>query len=103
MLKPKANRRRVPGKPDAGNPPVRFDEGWRDICETDNTGQFNSPIISLPTLPGLHLNKKKFRAITSATIHATQLRQPIGIHPALAFPVVRKHCGAFFEELRSTE
>jgi hypothetical protein len=24
-------------------------------------------------------------------------------HPALAFPICRKHCGAFFEELRSTE
>jgi hypothetical protein len=42
MRKPKANRRRVPGKPDAGNPPVRFDEGWRDASETDNSGRFKS-------------------------------------------------------------
>ncbi len=25
------------------------------------------------------------------------------LYSALAFPVARKHCGAFFEELRSTE
>ena len=46
MLKPKANRRRVPGKPDAGNPPVRFDEGRGDASETDNYGLFNSHTIS---------------------------------------------------------
>ena len=30
-----------PGKPDAGNPPVRFDEGWGVLSSTDNYGRFN--------------------------------------------------------------
>src|SRR5258706_4586633 len=50
MPEPKANRRSVLGKPDAGNPPVRFDEGWRACRETDNYGRFNSR-HSPPTLP----------------------------------------------------
>jgi hypothetical protein len=29
------------GKPDAGNPPVRFDEGRRERKDTDNYGLFN--------------------------------------------------------------
>ena len=30
-----------PGKPDAGNPPVRFDEGRGTHGRTDNSGRFN--------------------------------------------------------------
>ena len=32
-----------PGKPDTGNPFVRFDEGRGGRRETDNYGRFNSP------------------------------------------------------------
>jgi len=42
--KAKAKCRTVHGKPDAGNPPVRFDEGWGTQC----CSQHPRP---LPTLP----------------------------------------------------
>jgi hypothetical protein len=43
MEKPKANRRRTFGEPDAGKPPVRFDEGWRENAQgTDNYGHVQS-------------------------------------------------------------
>jgi hypothetical protein len=32
-----------PGKPDTGNPFVRFDEGRSDRRETDHCGRLNSP------------------------------------------------------------
>jgi hypothetical protein len=70
MLKPKAHRRRVPGKPDAGNPPVRFDEGWRNESETDNYGPFNLQFISPPTLPFTFMTKQRsFAGLTEEEIN----------------------------------
>jgi len=39
------------GKPDTGNPFVRFDEGRGGRGGTDNCGQFNPPPSTSPTLP----------------------------------------------------
>ena len=44
---PKANRRTTPAEPYAGKPPVRFDEGRREITEeTGNCGRFNSSCLT---------------------------------------------------------
>jgi hypothetical protein len=46
----KPSQSRVLGKPDAGKPPVRFDEGRSGKNGTDNCGQFNPSRSASPTL-----------------------------------------------------